>query len=306
MTKTRQLAFVTITVLLAGTEITGQESASDLNQQGVVAKSQLENVKATKPKIQDREVLDALSANDALEIGGMLSNMVETKSLPQSALPRLIELLRDDRAAMKFEILVPVPAPTVGELAADVLTQYGTDAIPVLEPKLKSDNENELLLVFQIVSGIGPKANRLEKTLVEFANSSNSDVVKCAAISTVAAVSTNSLETSIKLVKWLDDKSAAVRGIAIHEIGNLRNSNEDVVKRVAMLLNDEEVRPFASAPDVRGVRAVKWDAVCALGKIAGGNDAVYKRLLDIQGKSKLKFEKRIINKALETMATNAK
>ena len=302
-----QLAFAVFATSVAlSTDAAGQAPTSRLTQSGSDSLTQQPVESSSAPEADDREVLSKLSSNDPLKLGSVLSKMRETKNLPQSALPRLVELLHDERDGIKFPVLVPAPAPTVGELAGDVLEQYGTKAVRLIEPSLTSDDDDEVLLVLRIISGIGADANRLEKALVNIANSSDSEVVKCAAISAIAAISTVTLKSSKQIIHWLNHESPAVRGIATYEIGNLGNSNEEVVKKVFTLLDDEEMRPFAHAPDARGYRAVKWDAVCALGKITIGNDTVRNRLVKMEQESTRKFEKQIIQKALETMAKNAK
>ena len=277
-----------------------------VNQHDNAATPQQSEESTPTPKANDHEVVVLLSSSDPLKLGKVLSKMRETENLPPSAIPRLVELLGDDRHGMEFLVLVPVPAPTVAELAGNVLEQYGASAVPFIEPLLNSDDVDELLLVLRVVRGIGHDANRLEKALANLAKSCDAEVVKCAAISAMVSVSTDSLKSSKQMLHWLDHESPTVRGIATYEIGNLGVSNEDVVQKVVTLLDDEEMRPFSYAPDARGYRAVKWDAVCALGKIANGNDEIRNMLVIMEQESTRKFEKTIIQKAIETMAENAR
>ena len=126
------------------------------------------------------------------------------------------------------------------------------------------------------IEEIGTTAENAIPQLIELAKNDSENRVRRAAIAATAALDGDGKRGIPVCIKALQDIDPDVRGQAARSLGNYGSRAESAIAALTLELDDKGERHHWLAPDFCGLRAVRYDAAEALGKIGHASSALPK------------------------------
>lgn len=185
----------------------------------------------------------------------------------EPAIPNLIDALADDRSGEHIPFGILAPRRTVASFASEALFAIGPAATENLILELRDARETVRELAMQTLGGIGKPASASLPELKQAARQEEQPGLRIAALEAYIKIAANKRDTVALLTRALLDASPDVRGLAARELGELGPAASPAVPLLVRRLIDQEYRAHWISNHASTLRAVRFDACEALGKI---------------------------------------
>lgn len=217
---------------------------------------------------QVAKCIKQLDSDDAVESETAAEQLAQLGPAAKLAVPRLIKSLEDERVTRSIPFGVPAPRPMVADAALDALVAIGKPATKALIERAEMGRAvSARRRALRALARIGPPGAEAAERLQRLAREAKDEWVRYASLEAAVAVGKDRDETIAFVRTMIPDKSNEIRGLAIRSLGLMGPRAASHTKTLIAALGDKAVRSRALAPDAIGIRAIRYDAAEALGRV---------------------------------------